>query len=630
MKFIYVIKEYIKMAYKSLRYVYSLDKKGTFFRLSILILFPIISNIINIINAKLTDAMQKDFGTGVMQYVIPVFTFLVVFTILNDVFSFLSSKLNLYWSSKLNQLIYVNQLKDKSKFNIPFIDSSDYEELKQRIEFGANGTGRFAQVQLTRSIPEFLTIFINLGFAIYIAYSYNWIFSTIILASTLPSFYFLFVRVFAGRRNFESTLEENKYYGIFSGLFQHYQGLKDVKSSNNSNKFLKKYQNGMSDLLEKRLGIHNHYINIVFFTSSITTLIILFIQFIVIKDVAMGNILIGSATLIILQISRLQSQVDRLSTFLPDQYENSVAAKYLFLQSETKENKDKTVGKEFSIQNNKIEFKNVDFKYEDARFEELHKLNEEIDNIATKYFGLNKPEPVVKEKDSSDFSLKIDNLIITKGEKIAVVGKNGNGKTTFIQLLLNIYQPQSGDILLFGNNLKDLSQENIMANFSTLYQDYAQSPLKVHEYIALSEKNEIDMDRVKLSAKIATADEFIEKWDNQYTQQTGVYMKGVKPSKGQYQKLALARAFYKDSPIIILDEPTASIDALSSKKIFQNLSQIDKEKTLILISHNMTDIVNYADRIIVFDKGRIVGDGNHDNLLKSCTVYKDLYESESR
>jgi ATP-binding cassette subfamily B protein len=260
----------------------------------------------------------------------------------------------------------------------------------------------------------------------------------------------------------------------------------------------------------------------------------------------------------------------------------------------------------------------------------LHKLNEEIDNIATKYFGLKKRAPVVKEKDGSNFNLHIDNLVIRKREKIAIVGKNGNGKTTFVQLLLNIYQPTSGDIILFGNNLKNLSQESITANFSSLYQDYSQQSLKTHEYIALSEKNEINMDRIRSSAKMATADEFIEKWDDQYTQQLGVYMKGVKPSKGQWQKLALARTFYKDSPIIVLDEPTASIDATSSKKIFENLKNIDKEKTLIIVSHNMTDIAKFVDRIIVFDKGRIVGDGPHKELLKTCPVYKDLYESENR
>jgi ABC-type multidrug transport system fused ATPase/permease subunit len=108
----------------------------------------------------------------------------------------------------------------------------------------------------------------------------------------------------------------------------------------------------------------------------------------------------------------------------------------------------------------------------------------------------------------------------------------------------------------------------------------------------------------------------------------GVFMKGVKPSKGQWQKLALARTFYKDSPILVLDEPTASIDAVSSKKIFENLKQIPEDKTIILISHNMIDVVDFADRIIVFEKGRIIGDGSHKNLLKSCKSYKELYESE--
>lgn len=630
MKFIYVIKEYIKIAFKSLKYIYSLDKKGTFWRLSIIIMFPILSNSISIITARLTDAMQKDYGTGIMQYILPAFIFLIVFTILDNVFGFLSRRINITWNSKLSQLVFAKQLEDKSHFSIPMIDSSDYEELKQRVEFGAAGNGRYAQMQLTRSIPNFLTIIINLIFALYISISYNWVFSVIILISQIPSFYFLFVRIFATRRKFESTLDENKYYGIFSGIFSSYQGLKDAKSSNNSKKLLNIYRDGMEKIIEDRLNIHRYYMNILFGFELLTTAIIFIMQYYVLKDVVLGNLLIGQAALIILQISRLESQIGELSTFLPDQYENTVAAKYLFLQSETTENKDRLIGDKFEIKNDLIELKNIDFKYEDMKLKSLHKLNDEIDTIAKKYFGLNKTEINKTEFKESDFKLTIDTLTINKGEKIAVVGKNGNGKTTFIQILLNLYQPQSGDVTLFGNNLKDLSQEDIMSNFSVLYQDYSQSPLKVHEYIGLSEKNEIDISKVKEVAKIATADEFIEKWPDQYIQQTGVYMKGVKPSKGQYQKLALARTLYKDSPIIILDEPTASIDSISSKKIFENLKQIPKDKTVILVSHNMIDIVDFADRIIVFEKGRIVGDGSHDDLLKSCVEYKELYESEVR
>ncbi len=630
MKFIYVIKEYIKMALKSLKYIYTFDKRGTFFRLTVLIAFPILTNIINIINAKLTNSMQESYGTGIISYILPVFIFLVSFTLLEELFSFFSSKLNLFWQSRLYQAIYSRQIAIKKDFTIPFIDSSDREELVQRVEFGANGSGRYAQVNLTRSVPEFLTIMINLLFAMYIAYSYSWIFASLILISSLPGFYFLFVRVFAGRRSWESTLEMTKYYSVYSGMFTNYQSLKDTKSSNNSNKFIDIYKNGMEEITNNRLKIHSHYMNLGFLSGLLTTIIIFIIQFFVIKDVVFGNILIGSATLIILQISRFDSQIRRLSTFLPDQYENVVAAKYLFLEMETKENKDRTVGKDFSVNNDVIEFKNIDFKYENVAFKGLHKLNEEIDTIATRYFGLNKPEIEKKVKDPSDFTLHIDELTINKGEKIAIVGKNGNGKTTFIQLLLNIYQPHSGDIILFGNNIRDLSQETITDNFSALYQDYSTPYLKVHEYVGLSEKNNIDMDKIKSTAKLATADDFIEKWDNNYTQQIGGYMKGVKPSKGQWQKLALARTLYKDSPILVLDEPTASIDAISSKKIFENLKQIPKDKTIILISHNMIDIVDFADRIIVFEKGRIVGDGSHEGLLKSCPEYKELYESEVR
>lgn len=628
MKFIYVIKEYIKVAFKCLKYVYYKDKKGTILRLGVLFIFPVINNIINIINARLTDRMQENFGTGIVQYILPVFSFLILFTILDSLFSFLSNKLSYAWQSKLNREVYVDQLNKKKDFTIPFVDSSDSEELDQRIR--ANGNGPRSQVILTRSIPEFVRIVINILFTTYIVYSYNYIFAIIMILFSLPVFYISFTRSFALRKDWEGQLDEMKRIHVYSSMFTGYQALKDAKSSNNAEKLINIYKKGQQDFQEGQLKIYNHYVNLAFIAGLITTVVIFVIQYFVIKDVAFGSILIGQATLIIVQVTRLNNNMKEFSNFLPDQYENVVTSKYLFLQAETLENTDKISGKDMIIEDDKIEFRNINFKYTDTKFKGLHKLNEEIDSLATKYFGLKKTELKKKEKDISDFNLSIDNLVINKGEKIAIVGKNGNGKTTFVQLLLNIYQPQSGDIILFGNNMKDLSQETITENFSALYQDYSQNGMKVHQYIALSEKNKIDIDRVKSAAKIATADEFIEKWDDGYTQQLGVWMKGVKPSKGQWQKLALARTFYKDSPIVILDEPTASIDAVSSKKIFQNLSEIDKEKTLILISHNMTDIVNFANRIIVFDKGRIVGDGTHKELLKSCEVYKDLYESESR
>lgn len=572
--------------------------------------------------------MQLSHGTNMLNLVMPVFLFLIVFSFLETMFDFLNNKISANMQRRLFDSIRVDQLHKKKQFTIPFIDSSDYEELKQRIDMVGNGIE--SQARLVSDIPRFVSIIINLAFSAYIAYSYNWFFASVIILIALPNFYFSFSKSFAQIKYWESRLSDVKYHWLFAGLLNGYQGLKDAKSSNNAVGLINRFYNWKKGYTDGQIKISNHYLNIAFIFSILMTLVIFGIQFAVIKDVVAGLMLVGSAILVVSQLSRLEGAINNLSYFLPSAYETVVTSKYLFLQAETKENLDKVTGAEFVRTNNKIEFKNIDFKYEDVKFHGLHKLNKEIDDVATKYFGLKKPEIEVKKKEPSNFNLKIDDLTINAGEKIAVVGKNGNGKTTFIQILLNIYQPQSGDIVLFGNNLKDLSQESITENFAVLYQDYSQPALKTHEFIALSERGEIDMEKVIRSAKIATADEFIEKWDDKYTQQIGVYMKGIKPSKGQFQKLALARTLYKDSPIIVLDEPTASVDALSGKKIFENIKNISSDKTVILVSHNMTDIASFADRILVFEDGRIVGDGPHEKLMKKCKAYKALYESETR
>ena len=336
-------------------------------------MFPVLTNVINIINARLANSMQEKYGTGVVKYVLPVFAFLIVFTFLESLFSFLSSKLTIIMERRLNDQVITDQLSKKKDFTIPFTDSSDYEELRQRIDISREG--RFAQVALTRRIPEFISIIVNLGFTAYITYSYNWIFASLILVASIPGFYFSFNRSFAIRKNFESTLEENKYYGTYQAMFNGYQSIKDAKSSNNANKFINKWRNWKNGFTESQIKILNHYENISFLSTILMTFMIFVVQFFVIKDVVAGMMLIGSATLVIVQVSRLETFINRLSSFLPNEYETVVVAKYLFLQSETKENVDKINGLKFNKQNDIIEFKNISFKYEDTQFKELHALN---------------------------------------------------------------------------------------------------------------------------------------------------------------------------------------------------------------------------------------------------------------
>jgi ABC-type multidrug transport system fused ATPase/permease subunit len=374
------------------------------------------------------------------------------------------------------------------------------------------------------------------------------------------------------------------------------------------------------------------YLNLNFVANIIGVGIAFVLQYFVIREVVFGTLLIGQATLIVMQIFKMQDVIIEFSNFLPDQYENIVSAKYLFLYLATQENTEKTNAPTMVVvdkENTAISIQDISFTYPDIHFEEMRTLIKELDNVSEKFFGLKKEEDIVVKKPNN-FTLTIPSLTINKGERVAVVGKNGNGKTTFLQLVLNLYQPEQGEIKVFGNTLRDMNQIDVQRYFSVLFQDYGQTNFRVDEYIGLSDIENPDLDRVKKASEIATAKDFIEKWKDTYTQQLGISFGGVKPSKGQWQKLALARALYKDAPILVLDEPTSAIDAVSAKKIFENLAQIDPEKTLLFVCHNMADVPLAATRVLVFDEGRIVGDGTHKELLKTCAVYKELYTSEVR
>ena len=631
MKYIYVIKEYLQVAWQCLAYIYKFDKRGTVIRIGILLIFPFIANILSIANARLADSMQQYFGTGVIEYILPIFFVVVGIEIIDTVFRYFNRRIQWAWNSKLRITLDVERQKKKAQLTLPFIDSQDYEQLNQRIRF--SGDGFNSQLVLLNSIPNFLRICINTVFALYIVLTFSPLFAIILFLTSLPKFIISFAESFAMRKNFEKHLTYQRKTSEYASQFGNYTNLKDGKASGSIMSTLEIYKSRMEYWRDTRTTLFRKYTNFGFVTNLFTLAIGFIVQFFVIQDVIAGSLLIGQATLIVLQVWRLQDNIIEFSNFLPDQYENIVSAKYLFLYLSTNENVEKTDA--VSTMSNHvgehvIEIKNMVFTYPDVHFEEMRELVSEMDTISEKFFGLKKEEEVISNKKQNDFTLIIPSLTIKKGERVAIVGKNGNGKTTFLQLILNLYQPEQGEIKVFGNILKDMNQTEVQKYFSMLFQDYGQTNFKVNEYIGLSDIQDPDIERVKKAAELATASEFIEKWKDTYTQQLGVYFKGVKPSKGQWQKLAVARALYKEAPILVLDEPTAAIDAVSAKKIFENLSTFDPEKILIFVCHNMVDIPLVATRVLVFDKGLIVGDGTHKELLKTCKEYKELYDSEVR
>jgi ABC-type multidrug transport system fused ATPase/permease subunit len=222
-------------------------------------------------------------------------------------------------------------------------------------------------------------------------------------------------------------------------------------------------------------------------------------------------------------------------------------------------------------------------------------------------------------------------LKISSGEKVAIVGLNGAGKTTLIKLLCRFYDPDKGQILIDGKNIKSLKQDSWYKSIGILFQDYAKFDFpKVGELISFGDiKKSYNEEEVISSAKSADA-HFIEKWENKYNQQLGkTFKNGIEPSGGQWQKLGIARLFYRDPKIWILDEPTSSIDADAESKIFESLAKLPKEKTVILISHRFST-VRTADRIIVIDEGKVREDGTHEELMAMCGEYARLFNLQAK
>jgi len=229
-----------------------------------------------------------------------------------------------------------------------------------------------------------------------------------------------------------------------------------------------------------------------------------------------------------------------------------------------------------------------------------------------------------KYKNSKSNILEDINLTIKPGEKIALVGKSGGGKTTLMNLLPKFYDIEQGEILLDGINIKDLKLKNLRNQFSLVTQDTILFNDTIMNNIAYGSLNkEVKSSDIKNAAIAANAWEFIEPLENQLEHEIGD--RGVRLSGGQRQRIAIARAILKNAPILLLDEATSALDSHSEKYVQSALDRLMKNRTTIVIAHRLSTILN-ADRIVVIEKSKIIDIGNHRELMRRCKHYSMLYK----
>lgn len=390
-----------------------------------------------------------------------------------------------------------------------------------------------------------------------------------------------------------------KKFWYLSGLIQNVDSVKEIKIFQMAPKLLTE----LKDIYNKFVKDNTKVAKKQFFTNVFFNLfgvaVYIGIEVFIFLSAIAKRISIGDITYFTTVLANFQNGVTGLFKNTAQLYDHGLYVKEMFEVLDLKSNIVEPVNA-IKINPNKsprIEFRNVSYKY-----------------------------PKTEKKVLNNFS-----LIIEPGQKIAFVGENGAGKTTIIKLLSRFYDVDEGEILIDGVNLKELDLPTWYKAIGVLFQDFIkyEYPLKDNIHFGKIFEPE-DIQEITKAAKLSGADDVASGLSEGYDQMLGrTFEKGIDLSAGQWQKVALARAFLRDAPVLILDEPTASIDAKAEAEIFNRVENLSKDKTIIIISHRFSTVRN-ADKIYVIDKGKVKEEGTHEKLMEQNGTYATLFKLQAK
>ena len=495
------------------------------------------------------------------------------------------------YSDELKFYIEEQMMDKTSRMDLSFFDSA---KMGDKVRHARNNF--LTMMNMSWLVFDIISAFINVVATLIIVCTYKCWLGIVTLMLLIPFMLYNKKRTERKLQMEKEQLRDNRKKDYYRDVFFNDNVQFEVKLNNIGSYFIGKYKETWQMLykINKTEDIKHNVINTLIMIINVSS------EFLVLTvsvfDVVNKHIGIGDLQYNLSMVSRLRSQsqmlMNKVNKFLNDNTRLIELQEFMDIEPEVEKS-----GTLKPSNNPKIEFCNVSFRYPNAE----------------------------------QYVLKDCSFTIDPHEKIGLIGLNGAGKSTIIKLMFRFYDPEKGCIKLDGIDLKEYDIYAVRKVFGVLFQDYVTYCLPLREIIALSDFDErFNDEKLKKACDISGASEVIKDWENGYDSVLGRYYadNGKDLSGGQWQLVGLARAYFKDSEYMILDEPSAALDPISEDRIFEQFYHLSKGKSSVTISHRLSNTTP-ADKILVIGDGHIIEQGSHFELLKQNGKYAELFNLQA-
>lgn len=543
---------------------------------------------------KLADAYKGDLVLSSITFLL-VINFIYIFA--NKIINHINTMV-----TRISGELVANHIKVKILTKAKDVDVSrfDIPDFYEKLE-NANREAGARPIQILNSTFTTLSTFIKIISFVVILWAISPLAPPLIILLSVPTAIISFVYRRKNVNYMRRRSKDRRKMEYYSSLMTNKDLVKEVKILGLSDTFINRYKSVFNKYFAglKKLIVKENIWNVL--NSIVTTVVNCLLFLYIAYKVTQGELQIGDYSLYTSALNQISTGVNTIISSTAIIYEGT-----LFIENMLVFMKDKS---------------DIIPSVEDPLIPARHTSHRiEFKNVSFKYPGTDK------------YVLKNINLTLDPGDTAVLVGLNGAGKTTLIKLLTRLYDPTEGVILLDGEDIRKYDVSALYKLFGIIFQDFGKYAVTVNENIAFGNvEKEISENHIIKAAEQSNSADFISKLPDGYNTPLMRYFEenGIELSIGQWQKLSVARAFYSDSDILILDEPTASLDAIAEQEIFNEFDELRKDKLTLFVSHRLSSAAT-ASKIIVLMNGEIVETGTHKELMECGGHYYKLFSTQAK